>query len=70
MNSSGEVTVTFDESSRECTVEDTGRGIPLEKLQELCEVLNSSGKFSKGKNSAYLTAGGLENPWSPMQVIA
>lgn len=59
MNSSGEVTVTFDEVTREISVRDTGRGIPLEKLQELCEVLNSSGKFSKGKNSAYLTAGGL-----------
>ena len=35
------------------------KGIILEKLQELCEVLNSSGKFNKGKNNAYLTAGGL-----------
>jgi len=59
MNSSGEVIVTFDEVSREITVNDTGRGIPLEKLQELCEVLNSSGKFSKGKDSAYMNAGGL-----------
>ena len=59
MNSSGEVIVTFDEVTRECTVKDNGRGIPLEKLQELCEVLNSSGKFNKGKNNAYLTAGGL-----------
>ena len=59
MNSSGEVTVTFDEVSREITVKDSGRGIPLEKLQELCEVLNSSGKFSKGKDSAYMNAGGL-----------
>lgn len=59
MNSSGEVTITYDEVTREFTTKDTGRGIPLEKLQELCEVLNSSGKFSKGKNSAYLTAGGL-----------
>ena len=59
MNSSGEVIVTFDEVTREATVTDTGRGIPLEKLQELCEVLNSSGKFSKGKDSAYLNAGGL-----------
>lgn len=59
MNSSGEVIVTFDEVTRECTVKDNGRGIPLEKLQELCEVLNSSGKFNKGKNSAYINAGGL-----------
>ena len=59
MNSSGEVTITFDEVTREFTAKDTGRGIPLEKLQELCEVLNSSGKFTKGKQSAYLTAGGL-----------
>ena len=59
MNSSGEVVITYDEVSREYTAKDNGRGIPLEKLQELCEILNSSGKFTKGKNSAYLTAGGL-----------
>ena len=59
MNSSGEVVITYDEVTREYSSKDTGRGIPLEKLQELCEVLNSSGKFTKGKQSAYLTAGGL-----------
>lgn len=59
MNSSGTVNVSFDEVTREVVVEDTGRGIPLEKLAELCEVLNSSGKFSKGKEKAYNTAGGL-----------
>lgn len=59
MNSSGVVTVSFDEATREVSVKDTGRGIPLEKLAELCEVLNSSGKFSKGKEKAYTTAGGL-----------
>ena len=59
LNSSGEVTVTFDEVTRELSVKDNGRGIPLEKLQELCEVLNSSGKFAKGKDSAYFNAGGL-----------
>lgn len=65
MNSSGEVVITYDEVTREYSSKDTGRGIPLEKLQELCEVLNSSGKFTKGKQSAYLTAGGLKNPWGP-----
>ena len=59
MNSSGVVDVLFDEVTREVEVRDNGRGIPLEKLAELCEVLNSSGKFAKGKERAYTTAGGL-----------
>ena len=59
LNSSGIVEVEFDEVSQEVIVKDTGRGIPIEKLKELCEVLNSSGKFSKGKDSAYWTSGGL-----------
>ena len=59
LNSSGDVEVSFDEISQEVVVKDTGRGIPLEKLKELCEVLNSSGKFQKGKNAAYWTSGGL-----------
>lgn len=60
-----ETTVTFDEVTRELTVNDDGRGIPQEKLAELCEKLNSSGKFNKGKDAAYFNAGGLKNPWGP-----
>ena len=51
--------VTYDEVTQEITVKDNGRGIPLERLSDLCEKLNSSGKFSKGKDSAYFNAGGL-----------
>lgn len=59
LNSSGYVDVSFDEVTQEFIVEDTGRGVPLEKLADLCEKLNSSGKFSKGKDAAYFNAGGL-----------
>lgn len=59
LNSSGYVEVSFDEVTQECIVKDTGRGIPLEKLADLCEKLNSSGKFNKGKDAAYFNAGGL-----------
>ena len=59
LNSNGYVDVLFDEVSGEVMVEDNGRGIPLEKLADLCEKLNSSGKFTKGRDSAYFNAGGL-----------
>lgn len=53
------VTVSYDEATREITVSDKGRGIPHEKLQELCEVLHSSGKFSKGDDNAYKYSSGM-----------
>lgn len=59
MQVGGSVEVTYNEKTREVTVADNGRGIPIERLKELCEVLNSSGKFSKGNESAYTSAGGL-----------
>ena len=59
LNAGGTVDIYYDEVTRECKVVDTGRGIPQEKLQDLCEVLHSSGKFDNGENSAYVNSGGL-----------
>lgn len=53
------VKVYYDEVTREVTVKDRGRGIPHEKLKELCEILHSSGKFNKGDDSAYKYSSGL-----------
>lgn len=55
----GTVDVYYDERDRDFKITDTGRGMPLERLQELCEVLHSSGKFDKGNDHAYNTAGGM-----------
>ena len=59
LNAGGTVDVYYDESTREVKVIDTGRGMPQERLQELCEVLHSSGKFSKGEEQAYDISGGM-----------
>lgn len=59
MNAGGNVEVFYDEVSREVKVTDTGRGMPLEKLAELCEKLHSSGKFNNSETSAYTSSGGL-----------
>ena len=59
VNAGGTVDVYYDEVTREVKVVDTGRGMPLEKLAELCEVLHSSGKFSNDSSSAYGFSGGL-----------
>lgn len=53
------VKVYYDENTREIIVKDKGRGIPHEKLKDLCEVLHSSGKFNKGDDSAYKYSSGL-----------
>lgn len=58
-NAGGTVDIYYDEATREIQIADTGRGMPQEKLKELCEVLHSSGKFEKGKDSAYNASGGL-----------
>lgn len=55
----GVVKVFYDEVTREVIVKDRGRGIPHEKLRELCEILHSSGKFTKGDDSAYKYSSGL-----------
>lgn len=59
LNAGGSVDVYYDEATREVKVCDTGRGMPQERLQELCEVLHSSGKFSKGEEQAYDVSGGM-----------
>lgn len=50
--------VTFDKATKECTVEDDGRGIPHEKLYDVLTVLAASGKFNNTEDSAYLASGG------------
>jgi len=52
--------VRFNEITKEITVSDNGGGIPHEKLRELAEVMNSSGKYNNTtKNgSAYVTSVG------------
>ena len=55
----GVVNVSYDEISREIIIKDRGRGIPHEKLKDLCEILHSSGKFEKGNDSAYKYSSGL-----------
>ena len=47
-----EIIITFDEKTRTITIQDDGRGIPLGKLFDLCEVISSSGKMGT-KNRAY-----------------
>ena len=59
MNAGGVVDVYYDEVTREVKVVDTGRGMPLEKLAELCEKLHSSGKFENGGKSAYENSSGI-----------
>jgi DNA gyrase/topoisomerase IV subunit B len=47
-----EIIVTIDEKTGIITMQDDGRGIPLGKIFDLCEVLSSSGKMGT-KNRAY-----------------
>lgn len=52
------VTTIFDKKNKEFTIMDNGSGIPHEKLLEVCTVINSSGKFDNGENTAYQFSGG------------
>lgn len=52
------VTLIFDTKSKVITVIDNGSGIPQEKLMEVCTVINSSGKFDNGEDTAYQFSGG------------
>jgi DNA gyrase/topoisomerase IV subunit B len=63
------VTVTFTDETKDICVEDHGRGIPHEDMRQLCEVLHSSGKFSKGKDSAYNKAGGMHRQYCALQEV-
>lgn len=50
---------SFDLKTKEMLVVDDGSGIPLEKLYEVCTIINSSGKFDNDENTAYTYSGGL-----------
>lgn len=50
--------IDFDERTKEITLIDNGRGIPLDMIYDICTVLQSSGKYDKGKGSAYRKASG------------
>jgi len=52
------LSVTFDVKTKEVTVIDDGRGIPQERLLEVCTVLNTSGKFNNTEETAYAHSGG------------
>lgn len=50
---------TFDSKTKVMSVKDDGSGIPLEKLYDVCTIINSSGKFDNDENTAYTYSGGL-----------
>lgn len=50
--------ITFDEKTKECTVQDNGRGIPLDSLYDVYTVIAASGKFDNDETTAYATSGG------------
>lgn len=50
---------TFDVSTKEMTVVDDGRGIPLGSLYDLLTVISASGKFDNNENTAYTATGGV-----------
>lgn len=52
------VTTIFNKKTREFTIMDNGSGIPHEKLLDVCTVINSSGKFDNGEDTAYQFSGG------------
>ena len=51
--------ITFDKSTKELSVRDDGRGIPLEKLYDVLTVLAASGKFNNSDQTAYTASGGV-----------
>lgn len=53
------ITATFDTKTKEMSVLDDGSGIPLEKLYDVCTIINSSGKFDNDESTAYTYSGGL-----------
>lgn len=52
------VSIDFDTKTRVCTIVDDGTGIPQGKMLDVCTVINSSGKFNNGEESAYQFSGG------------
>ncbi|MCM1230229.1 MAG: ATP-binding protein [Ruminococcus flavefaciens] len=63
------LTITFDTKTREVTVTDDGRGIPHESLLDAYTVLNTSGKFDNGEDTAYVTSGGTYGIGSKLAVF-
>lgn len=53
-----EIFIDYDQKRNVITIEDQGRGIPIEMVVKVATIQNSSGKFKKGKNSAYRFASG------------
>lgn len=53
------VWATFDSKTKEMSIRDDGSGIPLEKLYDVCTIINSSGKFDNTEDTAYTYSGGL-----------
>ena len=53
------ITSYFDLKTKEMYIKDDGSGIPLERLYEVCTIINSSGKFDNDENTAYTYSGGL-----------
>lgn len=53
------LTTTFDMSTKEMTVVDDGRGIPLGSLYDLLTVVSASGKFNNDETTAYTASGGV-----------
>ena len=52
------VITDFDTKTRVFTIIDDGSGIPQGKMLEVCTIINSSGKFNNGEDSAYQFSGG------------
>ena len=53
-----EIYITYDETTKVVSIQDTGRGFPFGKLNEMCTVLSSSAKMGES-NRAYSTSGGV-----------
>ena len=52
------INILYDEKSKTISIQDDGRGIPHGKLIACATILQSSGKFSKGKDRSYRFAAG------------
>ena len=59
-NRCDEIILMADLRTKEVTIIDNGRGMPQGKMFDIVTVIQSSGKFKKGKKSAYRKAAGRE----------
>ena len=53
-----EIFVDVDEQTKAITISDNGRGIPLGVMEQICTLIQSSGKFKKGSGNAYKFSAG------------